>query len=108
MVGTFFEVPYSITPGRYVYEGLVTSLYRTVDGTVVADRDSEFYDLLVLKGECNPTSDEVCTGTTDDYIDSFFGGEFSEDNIIRNGIILGGILVFTRILTWLALEKIRN
>lgn len=108
MVGTFFEVPYVITPGRYVYEGLVTSLYRTIDDTVVADPNSEFDDYLISKGVCNPASDEICIGTTNDFIDSFFGGEFSEDNILRNALILGGILIFTRILTWLALEYIHN
>ena len=108
MVGTFFQVPYSITPGRYVYEGLVVTLYRTINGTVVADPSSEFYDYLLSKGKCNESSNEICIGSTDDYIESFFGGEFSEDNIIRNGLILGGILVFTRVLTWLALEYIRN
>ena len=106
MVGTFFAIPYYITPGHYVYEGLVISIYDNVDGTVTADMDSEFYDYLIEQEKCQ-RGDTVCEGTVYDYIQSFFGGYFSRDHSLRNPLILGGILVFVRIVSWLALQYIR-
>ena len=102
----FFAVPYAITPGRYVYEGLVVSLYRSVDAVVHADAGSEFYQYLIDIGKCSAGADR-CQGNTDDYIDFFFGGEFKEDHIFRNGLILGGILLLVRVLTLVALTYIR-
>jgi hypothetical protein len=109
MLGTFFALPYAITPGRYVYEGLVVSLYREVDGVVIADPDpdSEFFNYLVELGKCSVIQIDLCEGSTDDYIYVFFGGDFTDDHIFRNGLILGGILVLVRVVTWLALEYIR-
>ena len=107
LVGTFFAVPFAITPGRYVYEGLIVSLYRYVDAVVYADPGSEFYDYLHDTGRCTGDRTVRCEGNTDDFIDFFFDGEFTEDHIIRNGLILGGILVLVRLVTWLALEYIR-
>ena len=101
MVGTFYAIPYYICPGHYVYESMVMALYYDNNKTVIANTGSEFYDYVCPEGQ------EVCTGSAEDYVNVFFGFEFSYDNIPRDAFILGGILVMTRVLTWLALKKIR-
>jgi hypothetical protein len=102
MVGGFYALPYYICPGHYVYEGMVVCLFQDDERVVYADDGTEFYEFL------NCTGDKVCEGTVEQYIDSFFGGEFSGNNTIRNNsIILGFILVVTRVLTFLCLKYIR-
>eukprot|EP00522_Entomoneis_paludosa_P007380 CAMPEP_0172455684 /NCGR_PEP_ID=MMETSP1065-20121228/12192_1 /TAXON_ID=265537 /ORGANISM="Amphiprora paludosa, Strain CCMP125" /LENGTH=1539 /DNA_ID=CAMNT_0013208153 /DNA_START=180 /DNA_END=4799 /DNA_ORIENTATION=- len=103
MVGGFYALPYYICPGHYVYEGLVVSLYRDDESVVIADEGSDFWDDL----GCTPQMTSVCSGSVNEYIRVFFGGDFGEDHIARNTIILGFILVITRLLTWLALKYIR-
>ena len=104
MVGGFYALPYYICPGHYVYEGMVVCLFQDDDRMVRADNGTEFYESL----NCTSADEESCEGTVDDFIDSFFGGEFGGDNTIRNNsIILGFILVVTRVLTFLCLKYIR-
>jgi hypothetical protein len=111
MVGGFYALPYYICPGHYVYEGMVVCLFDDDDRNVTADDGSDFYDFL------NCTARD-CNGTVENYIDYFFGGEFgnfdenhefSDDDHTRrnNAIILGLILVITRVLTFLCLKYIR-
>jgi hypothetical protein len=103
MVGGFYALPYYICPGHYVYEGMVVCLFDDDNRTVYADDGTEFFESL------NCTEGESCEGTVDQFIDSFFGGEFGRgDHTIRNNsIILGFILVITRVLTFLCLKYIR-
>jgi hypothetical protein len=104
MVGGFYALPYYICPGHYVYEGMVSALFNDDDRIVNADEGTEFYDFL----KCPFANGDPCQGTVDQYIDSFFGGEFSGDHVIRNNtIILGFILVVTRVLTYVCLKYIR-
>lgn len=106
MVGTFYAFPYYICPGHYVYESMVMSLYKDASDTVKATVGSDFYVSLVEGGDCVDGQDD-CTGTVYQYVLEFFGGEFQYDNTLRNALILGGILVMARVLTWFALKKIR-
>ena len=101
MVG-LFAITYWITPGHFVYEGMITSLYNGDNRTVVADYGSEFYDEL----GCAATNTTMCTGTVHEYMISFFGGKFQQDHAAENLIILGGILVFARVITFMALHYI--
>eukprot|EP00977_Amphora_coffeiformis_P016603 scaffold5169_cov172-Amphora_coffeaeformis.AAC.34 len=102
----FFMLPYSITPGRYVYEGMITSIFSNDDRLVEVVEGDLFYDFLVDNGYCQASS-VGCEGTVSNYVEYFFGGEYQRDNILRNAIILGGILVLARILLWAALKYIR-
>ncbi|KAL7580109.1 hypothetical protein ACA910_012870 [Epithemia clementina (nom. ined.)] len=104
MVGTFYALPYYICPGHYVYEGLVTTIFRPNDsGVVVANEGSAFWDAL----NCTEGQSEPCVGPVYQYIQVFFGGEFSDDHVARNALILGGILTMTRLSTWLALKYVK-
>ena len=106
MVGTFFALPYYISPGHFVYEGLVTSLYFDDDRNVHADYGSEFWQYLVANGDCSEDH-EVCVGTVEEYVNVFFGNEFTINNMPRNALVLGFVLILTRGLTWLSLKYIR-
>ena len=107
VLGTFFAVPYYITPGHYVYEGLVVTIYHEQAGTVLANPNSTYADYLVDQNISDCTSETNCKGNIQEYIDFFFGGDFTDEHIIRNACILGGMLVLVRVITWLALQYIR-
>mmetsp|Transcript_4399 Transcript_4399/g.11080 ORF Transcript_4399/g.11080 Transcript_4399/m.11080 type:complete len:1493 (+) Transcript_4399:44-4522(+) len=100
MVGGFYALPFYICPGHYVYEGMIISLYREDNSEVIADEGSDFWDFLGC-------TESPCTGSLNQYIDVFFGGVFHDGHIARNGLVLGFILVTTRVLTWVALKYIR-
>lgn len=95
----FFNVPYWITPGHFVFEGMVVSIFTADLRTVVAEHGSDFfYDL-----GCEVDEDSECAGTVSQFVYSFFGGRFSSDNIRQDALILGAYLVLARVLTFFAL-----
>lgn len=100
-----FEITYWITPGHYVYEGMITALYHNDTRIVFADSGSEFYVDIDCAGR-NLTEGAVCEGSVHEYMVSFFGGKFSHDHGARNLLILGGILALARVITFLALHYI--
>jgi hypothetical protein len=102
----FFMVPYYITPGHYVYEGMITSIFSNDDRFVQVDEGSMFQQFLIDGGYC-PDPPLDCRGTVSDYVLYFFGGEYVRENIPRNGIILGCTVALVRILLWAALKYIR-
>jgi hypothetical protein len=100
----FFEIPYWITPGHYVYEGLVLAQFSGDDRPVIAVENDEFYDYLVSIGSCNEPSDTVCEGTVDEFVDFFFGGRFNPDNELQDILVLALFLVSARVMTFFALK----
>jgi ABC-type multidrug transport system ATPase subunit len=94
-----FQFTYWITPGHYVYEGMIVSLFTDDDRTVLANDNSEFYDYL----GCVPDSEEVCRGTVEQFMDSFFGGKFQYDNRNIDLIVLTAYLIAARLATLFAL-----
>lgn len=89
-----------------MYESLVMSVYYKNQRPVLATVGSDFYEYLIQQGQCIAGSTN-CEGTAYEYVDVFFDGNFNADHTLRNAIILGFVLVLTRVLTWLALKKIR-
>jgi hypothetical protein len=73
----FFSVPYWITPGHFVYEGLVIAAFTGDERQVLANPGSPFYDFLKCD---NP--DEECYGTIDDYIAVFFWRRISRRSLV--------------------------
>merc|ERR1712176_311614 len=97
----FRQTTYWITPGHYVYEGLVTSQYQGDNTPVTAKQGSVFfYDL-----NCTIGQEEPCIGTANDYINSFFGGRFHESHLLYDGLVLALYLVIARLLTYVALKR---
>jgi len=104
MIGTFYVLPYYITPGMYVYNGMVTALYDGNNSTVIPDLNSDFYNYLVDNALYDVSN---CTGTAAEYVDNFFGGQFGIQYTLRNALVLGAFLTVARLLTWVALKYIR-
>jgi ABC-2 type transporter len=96
----FFEITYWITPGHYVYEGLVLAQYHDDNRTVTAVNDSDFYYFL----QCTDNSTS-CTGTVEQYVHVFFGGRFNKENELRDILVLALFLVTARVMTFYALQK---
>jgi hypothetical protein len=118
---TFYAVPYWITPGHFVYDGLITCLYRNNNDTVTADYGSQYYEYLVGIDQCSSSSASaadaaavVCQGTAYQYVNNFFGGQFMiqySSHFTSTGlncIVLGFVLTLARLLTFLALKYIRH
>lgn len=97
----FFQVTYWITPGHYVYEGLVLAQYYGDQRTVIAVNNSEFYDFL----GCNDNLVSPCNGTVEQYVYVFFGGRFNKQNELQDILVLALFLVSARVMTFYALKK---
>jgi hypothetical protein len=97
----FFAITYWITPGHYVYEGLVLAQFHGDLRTVIAANQSEFYDYL----ECGERNVPQCNGTVELYVDVFFGGKFNKDNELQDILVLALFLVGARVMTFFALKK---
>eukprot|EP00934_Nitzschia_sp_Nitz4_P008875 Nitzschia sp. Nitz4//scaffold239_size30010//18370//23136//NITZ4_008013-RA/size30010-snap-gene-0.33-mRNA-1//1//CDS//3329543571//8865//frame0 len=107
MAGTPYALTYYITPGHYILEGEITAMMANDAREVIAQVGGEFFAYLVDKGRCDYGQSDTCVAYQKDYVDFFFGGHFQEENIARNAIILGTLLVAVRLFTWLALRVIR-
>jgi len=101
-----FAFTYWITPGHFVYEGLVISLFQHDNRTVFASEGSEYYMYLDCNSVTN-TAQNPCGGTVLQYIDFFFGGKFSAAHIPTNAWVLGVILVIARLCTYFALRYLK-
>ena len=106
LVGGFYAIPYTITPGHYVYESLVMAIFSKDERQVLANVDSPFYTYLIDMDDCE-RDDAQCFGSIRQYVNVFFGFEFTADHQERNAGILGCILILARVLTWIALKYIR-
>ena len=78
------------------------SVFHNDTRNVIVGEGSDYY--LPLDCPNNMSTDGVCVVDVSTYVDTFFGGLFSRDNIPRNAIILGMILLFVRLSTFLALR----
>lgn len=97
----FFAITYFITPGHYVYEGLITTQFWNDDRTVIANEGSEFYDFM----NCTTKNATVCTGKVSDFVRSFFGDKFTVKHVFLDTAVLAFILVAARLGTYWALKK---
>jgi hypothetical protein len=107
LVGTLYAVAYYVTPGHYVFEGEVTTIMWNDARSVQATTNSEFYIWLLNNGICNSDEPDLCFSSQKDYLQWFFGGEFSPDNIYRNLWILAAFLALSRFSSWLSLQYIK-
>eukprot|EP00980_Cylindrotheca_fusiformis_P012581 scaffold3084_cov144-Cylindrotheca_fusiformis.AAC.29 len=96
-----FDFTYWITPGHYVYEGLVITQFNGDRRPVAAVDNSEFFDHLGCT-ESNIT--DSCVGTVEEYVDMFFGGRFTEGHLVQDILVLAFFLVGARVLTFCSLK----
>jgi len=97
-----FAFTYWITPGHYVYEGLILAQYSNDPRPVIPAEGTEFYKWL---GCNNLPEGETCSGTMTQYLWVFFGGKFNNDNELQDILVLALFLVVARVTTFFALRK---
>jgi hypothetical protein len=100
----FFEITYWITPGHYVYEGLVLAQFSGDERPVIAVNSSEFYFYLVSEDKCDLSDTEPCEGSVAEFVHEFFGGRFNTDNELQDILVLALFLVSARVMTFFALK----
>jgi len=101
-----FSITYWITPGHYVYEGLVLAQYRDDDRAVIAVNNSDFYRFLGCDSqEEGDGSASECRGTVEQFVHVFFGERFNEANELQDILVLALFLVAARVMTFYALQK---
>lgn len=96
-----FAFTYWITPGHYVYEGLILAQYWGDERPVLAEENSEFWDYL---GCAELEGEEDCYGSVTQYLWVFFGGKFNIDNELQDIFVLALFLVIARVSTFFALK----
>lgn len=102
-----FQFTYWITPGHYVYEGLILAQFWGDDRPVVASEGSEFYDFLGCE-DLDSTNDDPageCIGDVTQYVWVFFGGKFNFENELQDIAVLSFFLVLARVCTFFALKR---
>jgi len=97
-----FAFTYWITPGHYVYEGLILAQYWGDQRPVAALQDSDFYTWL---GCDKLDQKEVCEGTVEDFVWVFFGERFSQSHMWQCLLVLTLYLLVARVVTFFALQK---
>lgn len=95
-----FQFTYWITPGHYVYEGMIVSLFTDDNRTVFASDNSNFFDYL----GCEQDQEEACQGTVEQFMDNFFGGKFAYEHRNLDLIVLTAYLIVARLATLFALK----
>jgi ABC-type cobalamin/Fe3+-siderophores transport system ATPase subunit len=95
-----FQFTYWLTPGHYVFEGMIISLFDEDERLVFATDNSQFF----LDQGCSVNQMFACNGTVSDFVQSYFGGKFVESHILMNTGILAAYLVVARLATFLALK----
>jgi len=97
-----FAFTYWISPGHYVYEGLILSQYWDDQRIVTANAGSEFYIWL----GCDRFGyEQPCVGTVEQYVWVFFGEKFNDDNLYLDVLVLAFFLILARVVTFFALSK---
>lgn len=82
---------------------MVTSVFYNDDRQVIVTSGSDYWDFL----DCSSIAvDGKCEVTVSDYVNAFYGGHFNRDNVMRNALILGAILLVVRASTFVALKKL--
>lgn len=99
-IPAFWRFMYWLMPGHYVLESLLVTQYNNDDTPITASYNSPFYNGL----GCTPADDTPCVGTAEEWIEYSFGGIFSIDNLGGDFAYLVGLLIVTRIATFLGLN----
>jgi ABC-2 type transporter len=95
-----FQLGFWTAPGRFVYEGIITTQFQDLTIPVLAEPNSPFYFSL----DCSNVA-EPCVGTIDEYTAFAFGDKFTIDNFWLDVFALVGYVVLARLLTWYALKR---
>ena len=97
-----FQLGYWSAPGRFAFEGIVTSQFKDLDYTVVAEPFTPWW-FDIGCNEAEPG--EACTGSIEEYVDFFFGGRFKDRYQPLDIGVLVFCLLLARLMLWAALWK---
>lgn len=104
-----FQLGYWTAPGRFAFEGIVTSQFASLtDVFVEAEVGSAFYFYQKCNATNTPVIDVVtkeCTGTMAEYVFFYFGGRFDPVRIPLDIGVLVFCLLLARLLCWFSLWK---
>lgn len=96
-IPNFWIFMYWLLPGHWILEGLLTTQYENDNTQIQAQVGSPFYESL---GCTDPVG---CTGSAEQWVNSFFDGEFSRANVPYDILYLVGVTILTRVVTIWAL-----
>ena len=99
-IPNFWIFMYWVTPGHYIFEGIIMSQYNGDDTEIVASTGSDFYNSL----KCNQTV-VPCVGTAEGWVDSSFP-DWDTDHLFYDALYLIGVIVATRFITFFALTTL--
>jgi hypothetical protein len=99
-IPNFWIFMYWITPGHYIFEGIIMSQYDGDDTLIVASTGSPFYNSL----RCNETV-VSCEGTAEGWVDSSFP-DWDTDHLFYDALYLIGVILATRVITFFALTNL--
>jgi hypothetical protein len=98
-IPNFWIFMYWITPGHYIFEGIIMSQYDGDDTEIIASTGSEFYNAL----KCQP--EVPCIGTAEVWVASSFP-DWNVDHLFYDALYLIGVILATRVITFFALTNL--
>ncbi|KAG7360096.1 ABC-2 type transporter-domain containing protein [Nitzschia inconspicua] len=97
-----FQLGYWTAPGRFAFEGLVTTQFADNDTPVYPEFASPYFFYL----NCTETDfHSECFGTIDNYVQFFFGGRFTLENFGLDVGVLVAYMILAKCVTEFALWK---
>jgi hypothetical protein len=100
-IPNFWIFMYWITPGHYVFEGIIISQYDGDDTPIIASTGSPFYNSI--EPQCQP--DVPCIGTAEGWIATSFP-DWDVDHLFYDALYLIGVIIATRFITFFALTHL--
>ena len=101
----YFTGPFQLglwtAPGRFAYEGIITTQFHNASSYVLAEPYSPFFFNL----NCTNETINSCFGTVEDYTKFSFGSKFSINNFWWDVGALIAYVILARLLTWYALKR---
>jgi ABC-type multidrug transport system ATPase subunit/ABC-type multidrug transport system permease subunit len=104
-IPTFWKFMYWVMPGHYILEGLLVTQFQGDTTQILASPGSLFWDFLGCDDHILESNPE-CSGTAEEWIYASFGGIFVPENIAGDILYLVSLLLLTRIVSLVALERL--
>jgi hypothetical protein len=97
----FWIFMYWITPGHYIFEGIIISQFDGDDTPITASTGSAFFDSI--EPPCQPEVE--CIGTAGGWVASNFP-DWDVDHLFYDALYLIGVIIATRFITFFALTHL--
>jgi hypothetical protein len=97
----FWIFMYWITPGHYIFEGIIISQFDGDDTPITASTGSAFF--YSIEPPCQPEVE--CIGTAGGWVASNFP-DWDVDHLFYDALYLIGVIIATRFITFFALTHL--